>query len=195
VLDYFHEYISPASEKRAKISVHMRAHPKPVELDGESDADATELDKLTIALCKLLKGQGLPADSVKLKARLEQEIPELVEKDATESSPINPEDVVEVIGTYLVEDEGVDEDDVDEMEENATPAVAGILKRIGGGPEEVVDKPAEDEGPKEHYVLSKIKPRKITTDEVLAFKSSMQATKGTWGFKDVKEFEDVEPKL
>jgi len=197
VWNYFQEHISPASPNRAKISVYMRAHPKPVDdNEGSTDGDASELDKLTKALCKMLKGQGLPADPKKLKARLEEDIPDLLVESEDKKVIVDPESIVEALETYLVEDEGVDEDKVDELEETGQTigAVSGVLKRLGLV-DEIEEVKEEDGGPKEHYALSKIKPTTIRDEDVLAFKSGMQATSGTWGFKDVKVYEDVEPKL
>jgi hypothetical protein len=193
------------------MSVYMRAHPKAEEVSADDDADADDLDKLANGLCKALKSQGLPADPKQLRVRLDEELSDLEKIQNAEAEgqqaavaataalvstgKIDPEDVVEAVGTYLTEDEGIGEDVVDEMEDSGATlaAVQSVIKKLALGPKE--ETKIVDSGPTEHYTLSKIKPVRIKDEDVLAFKSGMQLTRGSWGVKDVREYEESDPKL
>jgi hypothetical protein len=170
ITDFYNTFVSPKSEFRAKVSVHMVAQ-------GQDNAAKMSKEEkiatLVKGITKLLEEEDVPVTE-SLNTRLEKLDP----------STASPTDVASVVESYLLDDVGLDEEEVEELMETGKPMFPSVLVSAG------MLKPVESAPT---GVVSKIKPVYIT--DVLNYKSTLQPTSSSVSMVPVETFEELEPKL
>lgn len=182
ITDFFNTYLSPASLRRAKLSVHMVAQktaPAPVAL-----SDGEKRDKLRAALAQAMAANKLAVDEDKLKAALEPV--DFASEQPPPPPVVDAAAAVEALGVRVVGAEGSAEEACKALEA-AGPAVA---KAWGEAFATLREKPK----------LEEAEPVKVALEPVWiedghAFRSRLEATCSVQPVRSVSDFEDTEPKL
>jgi insulysin len=177
IMNFFNTYLSPASLRRAKLSVHMVA-----QKTVETPSDADKRDKLRAALLQVFAANRLAVDEEKLKASLH-----IV--DFSQEAPPPVLDAAEAVDLLGMTVKGAEQGSVEETcraFEAATPAVAKAWREAYAA---LREKPAVDVA----EVKSALKP--VWIEDGHAFRSKLEATSSVQPVRDISDFEDTEPKL
>ncbi|TID23091.1 Flavin carrier protein 2 [Venturia nashicola] len=98
LIKFFDHYISPASESRAKLAIHLVAQGAPSTVIESAPADAKN-ELMLEALAKLFKAHSIDTDMKKLGAQLEQ----------LTISADNPAPLADAVLSYLIKDAKIPE--------------------------------------------------------------------------------------
>lgn len=98
LIKFFDHYISPASNSRAKLAIHLVAQGAPSTVIESAPAGAKN-ELMLEALTKLFKAHNIDTDIKKLGAHLEQ----------LTISPDNPAPLADAVLSYLIKDANVPE--------------------------------------------------------------------------------------
>ena len=118
--------MSPLSETRTKISVHMMAQVKPTATNEILSGPAEEVTNLLQELL-MQESQGLAINEERLKARL------------SEVDIYQVNFVMAAVRAYLVDDAQMPSDDAEQFMEKALPAISASLAKVGTTPHLIKD--------------------------------------------------------
>jgi insulysin len=165
LIQYYGYYISPASQTRAKLAVHLIAQGAPSSV-LETAPPETKNELMLKALTKLFHAHKIDTDIQKLSSRLQ---------NLTISST-DPAPLADAVVSYLVQDASFPEGKAREFvqKEGLTD-----VSSFGGAEEE--------------HGRSSGEPVRI--EDVHAFKASLQNSAGPQPVKDLSQYEDLEAKL
>jgi insulysin len=179
IMDFFNTYLSPASLRRAKLSVHMVAQKTAVP---ETLSDADKRDKLCAALLQVFAANKLVVDEEKLKASLH-----IV--DFSQDAPPPVLDAAEAVDLLGMSVKGAEEASVEATRAAFTAATPAIAKVWGEAYAALKEKPKADIA----EVKSALEP--LWIEDGHAFRSKLEATSSVQPVRDISDFEDTEPKL
>ena len=182
MLDFYRTYFSPASESRAKVSVHMIAQASAEDI-GNKMNPKQQRQQLAETLASVLSQLGIEADAAKLDARLEKVDVQGGDVDGIVSASV----------TYLQNDAGANEEQVAAVQGQAPVILAQILPQLG-----IKSKAAEVEanGDTARNGAKVVKKNKsMIIDDMRAWKASMPLSRGPKAVKELSAFEELEPKL
>jgi insulysin len=126
LIKFFDQYISPASNARAKLAIHLVAQGAPSSVI-ESAPPSAKNEMMLKALTKLFKAHNIDTDVNKLGSQLEH----------LTISVSNPEPLADAVMSYLVKDANV-------SEAAAKTVVKGLADADGFGGAEVKAKEASE---------------------------------------------------
>ena len=178
LIEFFSYYIHPASPHRAKISVHMIAQASPAVMASHIP-DAEKKTKLLGLLVKFLTSCGISADPEVLTQRFESV--DVAEGDRPR--------ITEVLSTYLVEDAQKQPDEVLNIIAEGEQLLATALPSLG------IEVPPTVDGVDGE--LPEAPPVQASTmiENVHDFKASLPVSVGPRPVTDLRNFEELEPKL
>ena len=170
-------YINPTSRTRAKLSIHMIAQSSPKAVGG-SMSDEEKTEKVLSLLGKFLTATGVEADMEKLRRHCQ----------AVNIAKGEQKAIVEAVSSYLKEC-SVPEEQCSLIIEQGRQLLTTALPSLG-----IEVQPEVEEGA---GVLPPAPEVKATTyiTNVQEFKASLMASAGPTPVTDLKEYEDIEPKL
>ena len=185
MLAFYNQYIHPTSPHRAKLSVHLLAQSSPKAMAGNM-TPAEQKEKAISTISKLLTAMGVAVDHARLNQRL---------------APIDiaggdQAGTVDAIATYLQDDAGLPEEEVDEVRQEGQQLLGTILPGLGIEVKPVVDGVDSVSGASEEELpqAPEMKPTTLI-ENVRDFKASLMVTAGRRPVVELSEFEEVEPKL
>jgi insulysin len=188
---FFNTYLSPASPRRAKLSVHMVAQKTaPAAAAVPELTDAEKREKLRAALAQALAANGLAADEDKLVAHLAA-----VDLSSEQQPPPGPPfadaaQAVESLGVRVAgaggEAGGSRDGGLQEALERAGPAVGKAWAEAWA---------AVRAGAKTVEEVVKVAVEPVWIEDGHAFRSRLEATCSVQPVRSVSDFEDTEPKL
>jgi insulysin len=182
MLEFYHTYFSPASETRAKVSVHMIAQASAEDIGNKMDPKQ-QRQQLAETLASVLSQLGIEADAAKLDARLEK----------VDVQGGNVDGIVSASVAYLQDDAGANEEQVAAVQGQAPVILAQILPQLG-----IKSKAAEVDanGDAARNGAKVVKKNKsMIIDDMRAWKASMPLSRGPKAVKELSAFEELEPKL
>lgn len=180
MMAFFHHFIHPTSEQRAKLSIHMMAQASPKLLAGKMTA-VEQKEKLFSMLGKFLTAMGVDADLEKLGARFQK----------VDIASGDTEAFLEAIGSYVVEDAQATEEQSSGILEQIQQVLPTILPSLGIEVKKVVD------GAESSEQLPEAPPvkRTVFVDNVREYKSQLTVSPGPRPVTELSEFEEREAKL
>ncbi|CAF9915700.1 MAG: Insulinase (Peptidase M16) [Heterodermia speciosa] len=170
-------YINPTSRTRAKLSIHMIAQSSPKAVGG-SMSDEEKTEKVLSLLGKFLTATGVEADMEKLRRR----------SQAVNIAKGEQKAIVEVVSSYLKEC-SVPEEQCSLIIEQGRQLLTTALPSLG-----IEVQPEVEEGAGVLPPAPEVKATTYVTN-VQEFKASLMASAGPTPVTDLKEYEDIEPKL
>lgn len=178
LIDFFNHYIHPTSPHRAKLSVHMIAQGSPAVLASHIP-EADKKTKFLGLLSKYLTSGGVGVDTEVLTQRFKS-------VDVAGGDRLG---IAEALSTYLSEDAQKLPDEVSTIIANGEQLLATALPSLGIEVPPVVDGADGD--------LPEAPPVKETTliENVHDFKASLPVSVGPRPVTDLRNFEELEPKL
>ncbi|KAF2673613.1 LuxS/MPP-like metallohydrolase [Microthyrium microscopicum] len=174
IVDFYNSYLSPASKTRSKLSIHLLAQATPASIAAHMTPEE-QLDK-TVALIVQLFQSNMPVDADKLKARFAK----------VDLSGGDSDAVLGAVGTYLREDAGLPQEDVQGILEQGKLAIGSVLASVGI--ESKTETPATTD-------VIPVAAKATTITDVHEFRASLQASLGLRPVRDISEYEDIESKL
>ena len=184
MLDFFKTYYHPSSPTRAKISVHLIAQASAADIAANT-SDSEKVDKLVDTIAQMLEQLGLEdVSSTELKKRLEK----------VDISSGDLGGIVSATGSYMKEGLGMVAEQVDTVLEHGKVALGHVLPSLGIVSQangETLQTNGEVAVDGEGGSQSKT----VVIEDVKAFKASMQLSGGPRPWKEVREFEEVGPRL
>ena len=177
MIAFFQHYIHPTSPARAKMSVHMIAQSSPKILVGPMSPEK-QLEQLVSVLQKRLTVMGINVHTGKLKKHL----------GACNISNGDQKGILQALSNYLLEDQ-LPVEKSNQVLEEIQQLLETILPSLG-----VEALPITEDGAAD---LPEAPPVKETTyiDNVHDYKAGLAVSAGARPVTDLKEFEDIEPKL
>ena len=176
---FFHQYISPASQERAKLAIHMVAQASSEAKEPAVTDPAEQSSKLQELLVQYLESLelGVPVDAGKLEKRFE----------SIDISAGDQDEVLKAMEAFLKDDLSVPAEKVQEVSKQGK-AILGQVFSVLGIKSKGADEGLLNEAP------PKSKPSTIIED-VHAFKASLTASEGPKPVVDLSTFEETEAKL
>ncbi|KAL8788751.1 MAG: hypothetical protein Q9195_007158 [Heterodermia aff. obscurata] len=170
-------YINPASATRAKLSIHMIAQNSPKAVGG-SMSDEEKTEKVLTLLGKFLTATGVEADMEKLRWHIQ----------GVNIAKGEQKLIVEAVSSYLKEC-AIPEEQCSLVIEQGRQLLTTALPSLG-----IEVQPEAEEGAGILPPAPKVKATTYITN-VREFKVSLTASAGPSPVTDLKEYEDIEPKL
>lgn len=177
MLEFFQYHIHPSSQTRAKLSIHMVAQSSPKAMAGSVPPEE-RTEKVLSLLRKALTSMGINVKAEQLQ---------------THFKPVNvsggdQKAMLEALASYL-KDLKISEDQSKQIVEQVEQLLGTVLPSLGIEVQQATDEGAAD--------LPVAPPVKTTTyiDNVHDYKASLAVSAGARPVTDLKEFEDIEPKL
>jgi insulysin len=188
---FFNTYLSPASPRRAKLSVHMVAQKTAPAVAAAAVVpeltDAEKRERLRAALAEALAANGLAADEDKLVAHLAA-----VDLSSEQPPPFpDAAQAVESLG-MRVAGAGGEAGGLQEALERAGPAVGKAWAQAWAQAWAAVRAGAKTVEEQEVVTVA-VEP--VWIEDGHAFRSRLEATCSVQPVRSVSDFEDTEPKL
>lgn len=177
MMQFYEHYISPTSPTRAKLSVHMVAQSSP-KVVGGSMSDEDKKEKVLALIRKFLTASGVEADAEKLEDQFK----------SVDVAGGDQKAIFAAVSTYLKET-GIPNEQSSQIIEQGQQLFATALPSLG-----IEIQPSVEDGAEALPAAPEVKPTTYITN-VQQFKASLMATAGATPMTDLKEFEDIEPKL
>ena len=177
MVEFFNHYIHPSSPHRAKLSVHLVAKTSPKEVAGSMSVE-TQKDKVLNLMAKYLTAGGVSADPEQLSKQF-------ADVDIAEGDRVA---IANALSKYLNEDAGVPSEQINLILEQSEQLLSTVLPGLGI---EVTSLPSDDKD------LPKAPQMKQTTfiENVPEYKASLEVGAGPRPIVNIREYEDLEPKL
>ncbi len=177
MIDFFQHYIHPTSPARAKLSVHMVAQASPKVMAGKLSLEE-QTEKVLSLLGKYLTSLGVDMEAEKLRTHFK----------SCDVSGGDQKGILKALSSYL-NDIQISEDQSKQVVEQVQQLLGTILPSLGIEVQQVTDEDTAD--------LPIAPPVKATTyiDNVHDYKAGLAVSAGARPVTDLKEFEDIEPKL
>jgi len=177
MIDFFQHYIHPTSPARAKLSVHMVAQASPKVMAGKLSSEE-QTEKVLSLLGKYLTSLGVDMEAEKLRTHFK----------SCDVSGGDQKGILKSLSSYL-NDLQISEDQSKQVVEQVQQLLGTILPSLGIEVQQVTDEDTAD--------LPIAPPVKATTyiDNVHDYKAGLAVSAGARPVTDLKEFEDIEPKL
>ena len=177
MISFCEYYINPTSATRAKLSIHMIAQSSPKAVGG-SMSDEEKTEKVLTLLGKFLTATGVEADMEKLRQHFR----------GVNIAKGEQKDIFEAVSSYL-KGCAVPEEQCSLIIEQGRQLLSTALPSLG-----IEVQPEAEDGAGDLPPAPKVKATTYITN-VPEFKASLMATAGPTPVTDLKEFEDIEPKL
>lgn len=177
MIDFYQHYIHPTSPARAKMSVHMIAQSSPKAV-AESISPEEQTEKVLSLLSKYLTSLGIEVEDEKLKASF----------DKCDVSGGDQKGIIDTLASYL-KDMQTPEDQSKQILEQIQQLLGTILPSLG-----IQSKPIAEDDAADLPPAPSVKPTTYI-DNVHDYKASLGVSAGARPVTDLKEFEDIEPKL
>lgn len=176
LIEFFNYYIHPTSSTRAKLSVHMVAQATPKTMAGNI-SETEQRSKLFGLLGKYLTTMGVNVEAEKLSQQFE----------STDIAGGDQKEILKAISAYLNYTQ-TPPDRSAEIVKQAQQLLATVLPSLGIEAKPVADG-VED--------LPEAPPVKATTyiENVHDYKAALPVSAGPIAVIDLREFEELEPKL
>jgi insulysin len=175
VIAFFNHYISPTSEHRAKVAIHLQAKSNAF-IATVKIAPKDQKAKVLAMLGKYLNSQGVQADAEKL-AQVFQDI---------DIAGGDQDGTVAAITKHLEEDLNIDAEKAKAVTDEGKKLLATILPGVGI---EVKEKASAD------FPEAPNVKETVYIENVQQYKASLETTAGPRPVVDISEFEEMEAKL
>ncbi|KAJ5737805.1 Peptidase M16 core [Penicillium malachiteum] len=171
LIAFYHQYISPESTTRAKLSIHLNAQ------GGSPASDTTANDKRTRVIemvNKQVTAAGFAVDSVRLATAFEE----------LDMSLVDGPQIVYIVKTFLATEMSLSQEQITPVIEKLDQDIGIELKQLGLEPA-VNGKTDRTPAPQKAIVIS----------DVPTFKARLPVSAGPVAVSDLTQFEDFDAKL
>jgi insulysin len=181
ILDFYNEFISPLSKRRAKLSVHMISQGKAKEEDKV--APEKQIEAILNALSQFLSTSGAKVDTENLKVDLEK----------VDVAGGDQNGIIAVARDYA--QSSLPAEQLDAIVEQLNEAIPQLFVALGIKSAQA--KKQEDTVPEVNGVMNgdveKTPP--VIIENVDTWKAGLRVSEGPRAVVDLSEFEEIEPKL
>jgi insulysin len=184
IVSFYHEFIDPHSETRAKLSVHMAAQAGAEEKIESKILPEKQTEGFMTMLSGFISSMQVPSEPEKLSARFEKI--NVASGDRSE--------IIGAIKAFLIEDVKLSEDQVAPIVKTGEQAMGMIFQKLGIK----APLPLEVNGEENQVngVDDEVKRKETTLiGNVHEFQSGLEVTRGPVPVRDLSEFEELEAKL